>query len=753
MRKLKELSVFFPFYNEEKNIEKIIKQALKIIPTVANKFEIIIVNDGSTDKTRAIAEKLKKEYANIVLVNQENKGYGGAISTGFKTAQYEWVFFSDGDLQFDLSEILEFIQHTNTYDLVIGYRKKRAEGFKRDFITKLLKVWNKIFFNFPSEIKDIDCAFKLIKKDVLNKILPLSSMGGLVSTEMLLKCKKGKFKIKQLPVSHFKRNAGESTGDNTKVIKKAISETISLLRVFPERRDILIIRIIWILVFFIVLPLAYSINYMQNDEYTHYGMVTSFMHGNFNLDPYLGATFYVQGIISTIFALIFGIAKIPILTYTLSIAGIYIFNLILIKYFKVSVTQSILYSLILFLSPLYLYSTWGFMTENYFMFFLFCSLYFIYDFIHKNRNKSFILSNIFIWLSYLVRQFGLVTALAFPIYLFIKKRFKYAAIQSVLSVTILIFHFYIFPKTPQMYDGNLAFKNFFHTDRVITTVYVILIYLTVFLLPFLVISLLKKCILKPKHILLLLLIPLMYIYVTKRFEPENIYFNVRTRQGTYFKEYISPEFPYFINVFTRKGFLEDNLEGDKYTFPGYFDLFRGMETIGKYGTFILLLYLIISFKKVDKFALIYLSGFVCLLLITPRIFDRYLLPLVFVTSLLLVSNNEFSKTKNIILGGSLLFWLFLGYQFTMDFVLVNKYVWNDAIKLSNELNIPKNLIKVDNSWQNLYPNKDKRKYIYAYSNFKSENNAKDYNLIKQYDITFPFSFYNNPTLYLYQSKH
>lgn len=749
MAKLKELSVFFPFYNEEKNIEKVIKQAIEVIPTIADTFEIIIVNDGSTDNTKAIAEKLKQKHQNIVLVNQENKGYGGAISAGFATSQYEWVFFSDGDLQFDLSDITKFVDYTDDYDLIIGYRQKRAEGFKRNLIAKLLKIWNSFFFAFPPNIKDIDCAFKLIKKDVLNKIMPLYSIGQLASTEMLLKCHKESYKIKQLPVPHYKREFGTPTGDNYKEIKRAVIETLTLLKLFSDRKDLLIIRSLWLVVFLLGLPLACSINYMQNDEYTHYGMIANFLQGKFSLDPYLGATFYLQGILATLFALMFGIAKIPVLTYILSTLGIYIFNIILWKFLKVSKLQSILYSLLLFFSPLYLYSAWGFMTENYFMFFLFCSLYFIYDFKQSNKNTSFVLSNVFIWLSYFVRQFGIITTFAFSLYLFTQKKTKHACAQLLISLLLFYFHYYIFPQTPQMYDGNLTTANVFYMDRNYTTVYIVLIYLTVFLLPFILVALLKKSLLKPKYLLLLLLIPIMYVHVDKRFEPENIFFTVRTREGMYFKEYISPSFPYLPNVFTRKGFLEDNLEGDKYIFPGYFDLFRSMEVIGKIGAFVLLLYLLSNFKHIDKFALIYFCGFICLLLITPRIFDRYLLPLTFITALMFIPNPDFSRIKNVVLFGFLLFWGFLGYQFSMDNILVNRYVWNDAIKLSNELNIPRNMINVDNSWQNLYRNSLKRDYFYTYANFKGENNAKNYDLLKTHEITFPFSFYKDPVIYLY----
>lgn len=227
-QKLPELSVFFPLYNEEENIEKLVEQSMKVFPKIADKFEVILVNDGSKDRTRKLGLKLEKKYKPVRLVSQRNKGYGGAVKRGFKESKYEWVFFSDGDLQFDLSEISKFIPFTKKNDLVIGYRKIRAEGLKRKLIADALKVWNRIFLGFPREIRDIDCAFKLIRKDVVKSFTPLVSDGAMVTTEFLLKSYKRGYKFKQIGVNHYKRQFGSSTGSNLKVIAKAVRDTFIL---------------------------------------------------------------------------------------------------------------------------------------------------------------------------------------------------------------------------------------------------------------------------------------------------------------------------------------------------------------------------------------------------------------------------------------------------------------------------------------------------------------------------------------------
>ncbi|NCN50883.1 MAG: glycosyltransferase family 2 protein [Candidatus Pacebacteria bacterium] len=225
---LPSLSLFYPAYNEAGNIEEAVKQALQVLPTVAKKFEIIVINDGSKDATLTISKRLAKRYAPVRVITQKNRGYGGALKRGFKTAKYEWIFFTDSDLQFDLSELQRFIPHTRNNKIVIGYRKQRAEGKNRQMLATMLKIWSKVILGFPSGVKDIDCAFKLIHKSVLNTVGELKSDGAMVSTEFLLKTHLAGFTIKQLGVTHQLRMHGTQTGNNPMVIAKAIKDTFVL---------------------------------------------------------------------------------------------------------------------------------------------------------------------------------------------------------------------------------------------------------------------------------------------------------------------------------------------------------------------------------------------------------------------------------------------------------------------------------------------------------------------------------------------
>jgi glycosyltransferase involved in cell wall biosynthesis len=198
------------------------------VPKIAEKFEIIIINDGSIDGTSLIAERLTKYYPCVRLVSQSNKGYGGALKSGFINSKYDWIFYTDSDLQFDLKELKRFITHTDYYDLIIGYRKNRAEGWKRQIFTVALKIWNNFFLAFPLSIKDIDCGFKLLHKRVVKNASPLISDGAMLSTEILLKAYRSNFRIKQIGVSHYSRMSGKPTGNNLKVISRAVRDTFIL---------------------------------------------------------------------------------------------------------------------------------------------------------------------------------------------------------------------------------------------------------------------------------------------------------------------------------------------------------------------------------------------------------------------------------------------------------------------------------------------------------------------------------------------
>lgn len=227
--KLPELSVFFPFWNEEKNIESVVSKALNIVSSIAKKWEIIIVDDGSSDSTLEIAQKLAEENNNIKVVSHmPNRGYGAALREGFSHAKYKYVVFTDGDEQFDFSEITKFVEKIQNSDMVIGFRTKRKDHNigKRLLLMNLLKVWDFILFHFS--FRDIDCGFKMFKKRALEQIMPFRSEGAMITTEILAKAKKKKLKIEEVGVTHYPRLHGDQSGTNFPVVIRAILESFIL---------------------------------------------------------------------------------------------------------------------------------------------------------------------------------------------------------------------------------------------------------------------------------------------------------------------------------------------------------------------------------------------------------------------------------------------------------------------------------------------------------------------------------------------
>ena len=229
--KLSSLSVFFPCYNEEENIGRLLDLSIKIFPKYTDDLEIIVINDGSTDKTSEIAHKYAKRYSFIRVVDQENSGgYGGAIKRGFSEVTKDWVFFTDADLQFDLTEFEKFakVALSTDDDLIIGYRIKRAEGYKRLILAMGMKFLAWITVGFPLTIKDTDCAFKLIKRKVLVRVGKLESTSNLITTEFLLKAKKKGFSFYQIGVNHYCRLYGESKCSDSKAILDVLRDLIKL---------------------------------------------------------------------------------------------------------------------------------------------------------------------------------------------------------------------------------------------------------------------------------------------------------------------------------------------------------------------------------------------------------------------------------------------------------------------------------------------------------------------------------------------
>ena len=196
--------------------------------SVARSFEIIIVNDGSTDETRAIVSALQHQDPRIRLVNHSrNRGYGAAVWSGLRAARAEYLFYSDADRQFELREIKNLFEYIHQYDVVIGYRRHRQDHFMRRVNTW---GWAKLaHLALGIKVKDPDCAFKLFRRSALVGI-SVRSQGAVFSPELLVKLRRLNRSIKEIPVTHLPRRSGSPTGATARVIVRALRELFDLWR-------------------------------------------------------------------------------------------------------------------------------------------------------------------------------------------------------------------------------------------------------------------------------------------------------------------------------------------------------------------------------------------------------------------------------------------------------------------------------------------------------------------------------------------
>ncbi|KUK81416.1 MAG: Glycosyltransferase, partial [Pelotomaculum thermopropionicum] len=177
------LTIFFPCYNEEQNVARVAGEALQTAKQISDDFEIIIVNDGSKDRTGEIADRLAEQSPEIRVVHHEvNQGYGAALQSGFKNASKELVFYTDGDGQFKIEEINKLLPLIDKYDIVSGYRIKRQDALMRKVNAYLWSALVNALFKI--KVSDVDSAFKLYRRKIFDEIT-LSSQGALIDTEIL----------------------------------------------------------------------------------------------------------------------------------------------------------------------------------------------------------------------------------------------------------------------------------------------------------------------------------------------------------------------------------------------------------------------------------------------------------------------------------------------------------------------------------------------------------------------------------------
>jgi glycosyltransferase involved in cell wall biosynthesis len=236
-QKCASLSVIFPAFNEEESIPTLIELARRVLPDLAETWEIIVVNDGSQDTTSAICDELAAAHPQVHTIHHStNLGYGAALKSGIIAAKHDLIFFTDSDGQFDLKELRQLIRWSKQYQIVAGYRKKRRDPPHRLLNALGWKVLVRIVLGL--KVRDIDCAFKLFHREVFNHV-QIRSVGAMVNTEILAQAIRLGMRMHEVEVSHFQRKYGKPSGANMRVILKAFRELIKLgrgLRRVPQRQ-------------------------------------------------------------------------------------------------------------------------------------------------------------------------------------------------------------------------------------------------------------------------------------------------------------------------------------------------------------------------------------------------------------------------------------------------------------------------------------------------------------------------------------
>ena len=203
------LSIFFPAYNDAGTIASLVIRALQVAERLTDDYEVIVVNDGSSDATREIVDELTRTYPHVRAIHHErNRGYGGALQTGFATAVKELVAYTDGDAQYDPAEFaLLWDRLTPESDVVNGYKISRSDPWHRIVIGRVYHHTVRILFRL--RIRDVDCDFRLIRRAVFDRVR-LERTTGVICLEMMRKIQDAGFRVVEVPVHHYHRTHGRS---------------------------------------------------------------------------------------------------------------------------------------------------------------------------------------------------------------------------------------------------------------------------------------------------------------------------------------------------------------------------------------------------------------------------------------------------------------------------------------------------------------------------------------------------------------
>ena len=511
------------------------------------------------------------------------------------------------------------------------------------------------------------------------------------------------------------------------------------------KKNISVHEVVLVILFIFLFSLINKVNFMQNDDWNRTTSVVRFLSGDTSLLQVTATTFYAQGILGFLFSMIFGWQKLPFLTLIISVLNFYLFAKILTDYFKIGKFKSTIIALILFFTPLHIYSSIGFMTENYTMFFMLMAIYFLQSYESSKKPRDFLLFNLAGILSFFTKQNGIIVNFAYIPYLIIKKRYKEALAQTFIIAILFCYYFFLFPQTTEMQNKSFIYENFSDLKYAYSLIYGIVLVSISFVLPFVINFVFSTVLNNTKKIFSIILILLssgiLFIVLNKNFFPGKISWE---------------EYPYFENTFERTGFFPRSILGTKYHFKWNYDIFRYWDLVSKIGVSFLIPCFVFVRKKLINIYSLSCVGYVVLMVFTETFFDRYLLPLIPLLILFFLSITDVKKNLNYLTNPSLMIFMiftaFLSIQMANDFVVSNNYVWRRSESLVRDSVKPES-IKATMAWKKIHGLSASPEFFFSYSSPETEPSyLENYFLFEEKNLSFKGSVFVNPMIYLYKKK-
>jgi glycosyltransferase involved in cell wall biosynthesis len=224
----KSISVFFPAYNDACTIGTLVTNALEVLSRISNDYEVIVINDGSQDHTAQVLEELRLQYEPRVRIvtHEVNRGYGGALRSGFAAATKDWIFYTDGDGQYDVLELPLLAKHmADDVSLINGYKRDRQDPWHRIWIGAAYNAFSKGLFQV--QLRDIDCDFRLMPRRLVQS-LDLFSTSGTICVELVRKLERTGMRVVEVEVSHYPRVHGRSQFFRVKSLAKTFGQLLRL---------------------------------------------------------------------------------------------------------------------------------------------------------------------------------------------------------------------------------------------------------------------------------------------------------------------------------------------------------------------------------------------------------------------------------------------------------------------------------------------------------------------------------------------